>query len=265
MKTYTSILIACCLAPLFMACEKDLPLYNTSDCWLNFVYYNYAGNIMKGESVTDAMRQSTYSFIKTGASEGQDIQRDTVWFEVSTMGFLSDKDRPVQLKQIITNDNDAQPGIDYIAFDDPEFYNICKVGANQSHVYIPIVVLNNEGLRNGNVRLTFAFDENEFFKPGYDGLTERTLYISGKLEQPSLWRTSYWGMYGEIKHQLMIEWTGEAWDDEYLEDLYNGDAGYIDYLRQWFKNKLEEENAKRIEQGLDVYRENDENHTIISF
>ena len=44
------------------------------------------------------------------------------------------------------------------------------------------------------------------------------------------------------KHRLMIEWTGEKWDDEYIKELMDGDSAYVNYLAGWFAWKLEEEN-----------------------
>ena len=55
----------------------------------------------------------------------------------------------------------------------------------------------------------------------------------------------------------MIDWTGEVWDESYIRSLLNGDSGYLSYLKEFFQQKLEEENAKRQEAGLDIYREAD--------
>ena len=59
--------------------------------------------------------------------------------------------------------------------------------------------------------------------------------------------------------------TGKTWDDAYFKTLaaYDDDWGmwvfndgaYIDYLDAWFAKKLDEENARRLEEGKDVYRE----------
>lgn len=81
------------------SCEKDLPVYETPDCWLNFVYYSsYDGSVLGTEEVTDEMRYASYSFVYVG----EEVEVDTVWFEISTMGFVSDEDRPLELEQIQT-------------------------------------------------------------------------------------------------------------------------------------------------------------------
>ena len=61
----------------------------------------------------------------------------------------------------------------------------------------------------------------------------------------------------------MIEWTDEKWDDEYIKELMEGDSAYVDYLAGWFARKLEEENAKRIAENKEPYKEED--GTPVSF
>ena len=122
---------------------------------------------------------------------------------------------------------------------------------------VPVIVLRDASLEEHDVTLVFRFAENEYFKPGYTGLTERTLHIADRLLEPGNWSQQYFGTYGPVKHQLMIDWTGEVWDDSYIRSLLNGDSGYLSYLKEFFQQKLEEENAKRQEAGLDIYREAD--------
>lgn len=98
-------------------------------------------------------------------------------------------------------------------------------------------------------------------------MSVQTLHISGRLNQPSKWSAYYcdyyFGTYGQKKHELMIEWTGKNWDDDYLDEFFGGDPGYVDYMAHWFKVKLEEENQKRVDAGLGKYTEDD--GTIIEF
>ena len=122
---------------------------------------------------------------------------------------------------------------------------------------VPVIVLRDASLEEHDVTLVFRFAENEYFKPGYTGLTERTLHITDRLLEPGNWSQQYFGTYGPVKHQLMIDWTGEVWDESYIRSLLNGDSGYLSYLKEFFQQKLEEENAKRQEAGLDIYREAD--------
>ncbi len=257
MKTLIQTIAFFSLLATFSACEQDLEPYSSTDCRLNFVYLDYTGAVMTSDRVTEAERTSSYSFITAGAGSTERITTDTLWFDVSTMGFLSDHDRPIRLEQVSTGKDDAIPGVHYVAFDDPAFTRCCFVPANQNQTQVPIIVLRDPSLEEHDVTLVFRLAENEYFKPGYTGLTERTLYIIDRLLEPSNWSQQYFGIYGPVKHQLMIDWTGEAWDESYIRSLLSGDVGYLSYLNEFFRLKLEEENAKRLEAGLDIYKEKD--------
>ena len=266
MKQLINILIGCLFLFGMSSCEKDLPVYETPDCWLNFVYYNYDGSILETEKVTDEIRYASYSFVYAG----DEVEIDTVWFEISTMGFVSDEDRPLELEQIQTGKNDAKADVHYVAFTNEELKaKYYMIPARKTGTKIPIVVKKDPSLNSGDVILQFTFKDNGYFKPGYDGLTTRTLSISSKLTKPSVWEESYcdytFGLYGPEKHRLMIEWTGEKWDDEYIASLglTKGYSAYVNYLAGWFARKLEEENAKREEAGEEPYKEED--GTPVSF
>ncbi len=264
MKQFINILLLGFLLLGMNSCEKDLPVYNTLDCWLNFVYYKSDGSILGTEEVTDEMRYASYSFVYVG----EDVEIDTVWFEISTMGFVSGEDRPLELEQILTGENDAKADVHYVAFSNEElktkFY---MIPAGKVNTKIPVIVKKDHSLDDGDVNLQFTFKDNGYFKPGYAGLSVRTLSISAKLTKPSVWEKCYCdylvGTYGPEKHRLMIEWTGEKWDDEYIKELTDGDSAYAEYLADWLARKLEEENAKRIATGQEPYKEAD--GTLVSF
>ena len=57
--------------------------------------------------------------------------------------------------------------------------------------------------------------------------------------------------------KLFTVHQNRRWDEDYLNTLYQGDSGYIDYLAHWLSEKLAEENAIRIANGEDVYKEAD--------
>lgn len=263
MKYIRNTILSLSFLAMFSSCEKDLEPYDSPICRLNFIYLDYTGNPMTSDRVNDATRHSSYSFIMASVTANEELKSDTVWFDVSTMGFLSDIDRPIRLEQVTTGDNDAIPGVHYVAFDDPSFISKCFVPANQNQTRVPVVVLRDASLQDNDVNLTFRLSENEYFKSGYDGLTERTLQITDRLSMPSNWPVSIFGTYGQKKHELMIEWTNQAWDESYIREILNGDTGYISYLQEFFRQKLGEENAARIEAGLGKYTE--ANGTEVSF
>lgn len=259
MRISKYILIGSLLAILGSACDEDYPTYADSMCNLNFVFYGNYNEVLTCEEVTEETRTSTFSFVYSG----EEAVRDTVWYEISTMGDLSDQNRPIALQQIqVEGVENAVAGTHYVAFDSPEVVSLYVVPANANTTQIPVIFLRDDpNLKQSTVTLKFGFAENEYFAPGYDSLATRTTLITDRLAQPSNWSDveGDFGTYGQQKHLLMIEWTDNAWDEEYIDELRSGDVAYRHYLAQWFKQKLEEENAKRLADPNigDVYREAD--------
>lgn len=241
----------------FASCEKDLEPYSEEQCRLNFWYLNWDNEVAMTDDIGDHMystyNQSDYSFYYEGQPE-----RDTLWFKVATMGVLSGQDRPIALKQIMQDTmENAEAGLHYVAFDDPDAAHLYVMPANADTVSIPVILLNDPSLEEKEVILCFGFDDNGTFAPGYDEFSYRVLRFTAEAVEPSAWLESFFGTWGPVKHQLMIEWTGEAWDNDYINKMYEEDYPYLEYMNQWFHYKLEEENAKRVADGLDVYREED--------
>ena len=257
-------LIACCCLPLFTACEKELKPFDSNDAWLNFHYINWSGG--REELMQD---DSYYSFAMRSASLGVDLEQDTVWLEVETMGYVYDQDRTIELKQVPISDEDlqeygeaeAQAGVHYVPFDDATLLSKSYVPAGATIAKVPIVVLRDPSLDTQSVALRITFKDNGIFQPGYPAYNTHTLHISGRLTRPSQWDLNYWDYnfveYTETIHELMIQWTGNAWDDDYIKELTAGDSAYLDYLKGYFQEKLAELNAERQAQGLDILREPD--------
>jgi hypothetical protein len=246
------------------SCENDLPLYDTPDCWLNFEYLNNSGTVVyDSANITTAMRESSYSFVYVGA----DVMVDTVWFKVTTMGFPSDRDRPLALMQIMPGAEDtttmaAVSGEHYAAFDSPEMAPYYKMPAGAVETRIPIVMKRAASLADGDVTLKFTFKENEHFKPGYVHMIERTLFISNMLAEPENWSSSgagsFFGAYGPVKHQFLMDITGQKWDVPYLEELFEAsDTDYFVFLGNEYRKKLNELNDERAAEGLDPLQEAD--------
>ena len=255
----------CGLAALSVACEQKYPGYETSECNLNFVYYDYYGDPLSSDEVEAEMCETSFSFVYAG----EEAMPDTVWFDIATMGYLSDEDRPVALQQMqVEGADNAEAGIHYVAFDDPSMAQYYRIPANSNKASIPVVMLRNDPtLEVRSVVLKFGFKDNGYFKPGYDTLSVHTLYITDRLAQPSNWSdlNGYFGDYGQQKHLLMIEWSGETWDEEYIEELISGDQAYMNYMANWMRRKLEEENEKRLADSSigEVWTEED--GTVITF
>lgn len=253
---------ALALALAMSACNKDqYEIYDSPEGRLNFLFYTeneyYETVVAYAEDVTDEMRTYAFSFVFSG----MEAERDTVWFSATTMGYLSGEYRPYALRQIRREGvKNAEPGVHYVAFDDPEVQDLYRVAPDSNTVQVPVIVLRDDpALQDTTVVLEFGFADNGVFMPGYAGLDTRILEITDRLAIPENWVSSdldkYVGAYSELKHQLMIEWTGEAWDADYIAELMsaNADRAYVEYLAAWFAQRLEEENAIREANGEEPY------------
>lgn len=259
------LLVSCFLT--LTSCEKDLEVYNTETCRLNFYY-----NLNSRSDFNESLARSAYSFIYGDA----DRQRDTLWFDVQTMGFTSDSDRPVTLQQLPTEGNQAVPGKHYVAFDDPSVSHLYVIPAGKATTKLPVIILRDPSLKNESVTLKFGFMENDFFKLGFKEFSTRLIEMTDMLSEPSKWNEAYpipgleryfpryanhmsdfFGVYGVVKHQFLIEQTGKKWDDEYIESLILGDSNYLKYLVRKMSQRLAEVNAERVAKGLDVLKEAD--------
>lgn len=248
------------------ACEKNLPVFGDDESLLNFYY----GHSVTTAEVTDAMRTGSHSF-KLNSAEEQ--LTDTIWLTVNTMGKLSTNDRPLALQQITVEEaSNAVAGIHYVAFDDAALASLYTIPARQMDARIPIIVKRDPSLvKTGDVILKITFKENDYFKTGYPEFSTYMLTISDRLSKPTAWDKAqldyYFGTYGPQKHELMIKWTQEIWDNTYIESLFydrfgNGslypkDSNYINYLDIWFAQKLEQENQDRLKNELNIWKEAD--------
>lgn len=275
MKKLYSLLAGLCLLAAAACNDDDLAKYETPECRLNFLYYAKDSSSLKVKDVTDEMRKYSFSFTLASAVEAE---RDTVWFDVETMGFLADEVRFAELRQIpVEGVKNAEPGVHYVAFDDKEMKGMGRIEPGKSRGKIPVILLRAEELEDTTVVLKFGFKENEYFMPGYEGLDTRTMEITDRLAQPTNWYTRYgqgrgWcmanriGHYGELKHRLMLEWTPLKWDEECIEQIMTGkmDAAYVGYIYSLLSRKLREANEQLKAEGKEPYTEKD-GTTEVSF
>lgn len=259
-EVVSALALLCCL---FASCEKDLEVYDTKTCWLNFYFgVDNSGDMLGADSLKV---KTSYSFVYAG--EG--VRQDTVWLEMETMGLLSAEDRPFALEQVDTSANMAVPGKHYVAFDDASLAKYYAIPANKARAKVPVVVLCDESLKDTSVFLKIMVKENEHFRRGYQGYSTRVIEITDRLAEPANWTKAYpgswfdtyfyyyFGYYGMVKHQFLIDHTGWKWDDEYIDQLMRGDETYLAYLVQKLQGELAKCNAERKAQGLDVLREAD--------
>lgn len=254
MKKLYHIFPVIALLVLLVSCEKDQEIYDTPDCRLNFLYYDYSGVLETTEKLKSRKDYdlTNYSFYYEGNPE-----KDTLWFKIGTMGFLSEEGRDIALQQIVVEDTveNARSGVHFVPFDDPGLAALYRMPAHQDTLRIPVVLINDPSLAGQEVILCFGFRDNGVFKPGYDMTSSRRIHYTAKASRPARWSDDFFGTWGPLKHQLMIEWTGEKWDNEFINKKYEEDYSYLEYMNQWFHYKLEEENAKRVAAGKEKYRE----------
>lgn len=267
MKKIIYLLCLICTLGVFTSCEKDLEVYNTETCRLNFYY-----ELNSRAGFNEELARTAYSFIYGEA----DRQRDTLWFDVQTMGFTYDYDRPVVLEQLPSEGVQAVPGKHYVAFNDPAVSHLYVIPAGKATTKLPVIILRDPSLKNEAVSLKFGFKENEYFKLGFEEFSTRLIEMTDMLSEPSKWNAAYpipgleryypqyamhlsdyFGVYGVVKHQFLIEQTGKKWDDEYIESLIKGDSNYLKYLVRKMSARLSEVNAERTAKGLDVLKEAD--------
>lgn len=235
-------LLLTALLPLAFSCEEEVGTWTGTDK-LNFVTrLNYSYQPILADTL------QTYTFV----FEDEQTQRHTIWLDIQTQGYLSDQPRPILLKQIpaiAIDGEDAVAGVDYVAFDDPEVRDLYVIAAGANTAKIPIILLRNESLKTTKKHLRITFGKNEYFDAGFDGYwTHRTITVSDFFSEPGNWKDiSYmFGKYGTVKHQFMSDVTGKAIDDKYIKELVDADDyDYLEYMRAWFGQKLQEENERR--------------------
>lgn len=254
--------LAAMLLPALSSCEKDLPTWSDDTCRLNFYY-----DIDSRSDFKESMSKSSYSFVY-----GSDtITKDTVWFTIETMGKVASYDRAVTLTQIASDTIDAVAGKHYVAFSDPSLANYYVIKAGTAQAKLPVVMLRDESLKTNEVTLKFQITPNDNFANGYPEYQTRTLTFSDYMTKPTNWdkeyptaytgwyatMNEYFGEYGQVKHQFMIEKTGKKWDNDYIDEIMTGDSNYLIYMYYKLANDLAEENAERAAQGLDPLAEAD--------
>lgn len=200
MKKYAYIISLLVLPLIHAGCqEKVVEKYNDSDC----LYF---------ENATWGQKDSiSHSFFILRES----VVRDTVLVQVNTMGFASDKDRPIKLVQTNRDEEGAAiPGVHYVPFDDPEMQKNLVVKAGQAKVMVPVIFLRDPSMKKGEVRLWIGIEENEYFKTGIEKFQTFLVKSGDVAQKPDKWG-SYWvyqfGEWGPVKMRFIIDYVG--WSD----------------------------------------------------
>ena len=250
MKRIKTYILSGLTVLIFFACEDKMEVYHEGIDRLNFIY----------EEWNDTLLNRTFVF------DDETRILDTVWVELATQGFVTDYDRSFVLEQVMGDTNAAESGVHFIPFNDSQVTSHYVIPAGANEVKVPIVLKRDVSLKTRELSVRFRIGHNENFSSGYPRYQERVITVTDMLVQPKYWTmyASYYfaGKYGKVKHQFMIDATrhlGIKMNDDFFYSLVGDpnsvDMGMTDYWFYFFTYALEEENAKRAEQGLDVLRE----------
>ncbi|WP_158275264.1 DUF4843 domain-containing protein [Pedobacter sp. HMWF019] len=235
---------------LFSSCKKAMPGVYSGQQYLQFYTTTTAG--------TKEVVTANAAFYYLDASK----ITDTVLLHVVTTGSVPSKTSYVQLtaftdNTVISTYPDAIAGVQYVSFDDANLKKLMKVDAGKYEAYIPVVLKRDPSLKEKVYQLRFKIGISNDFKPGNSNHTEGVIYISDRLSQPSNWTTTFFlGAYGLVKHQFIIEQSGQPWDSDFITTLTKPvDLNAQSFYLFKFTQALKTVNAARQAAGLTELRE----------
>jgi hypothetical protein len=264
-KTTCLYIVAIATLGVAVSCEKDMPTWSGSDR-INF----------ETAILNDTIR--SYSFL----FEPDEVEQYTLWITVCTEGAVCDYERTVTVKQVPPTDNneDAVPGVHYVAFDDPQLKVQYVIPSGAAGARLPIVLLRNPSLQTSERTLRIVLEGNEYFLLSTDkNKLHRTIVFADKYTIPKPWGEAgdvptYFGAYGDAKYAFMIEATHrELFDERWFEEQFRWydypdlgmvgwfvvDSAYMRYLQSWLQAQLDERNAG---EGEDLKEKDD---TVVNF
>src|SRR5690606_38695277 len=97
-------------------------------------------------------------------------------------------------------------------------------------------------LKEQQVQLFFTVVANDLFRTGEPNKRWRRLEFSDMLIRPATWVDLFFGKYSRVKHEFMIEATGERWDTDFMRDVAQGQINYAQFWRAKLREALAEYN-----------------------
>lgn len=181
-----------------------------------------------------------------------EVVRDTVFINLQTIGKVTNYDREVKIVQRDTTavgKITAIPNVHFVAFDSPEMKGKMVIPAGASKAKIPIILLKDISLESSEALLYVEILDNENFLQGLPGALKNRVVFSCMLSKPALWRNMqyYFGDYGQVKHQFLIDQTGFKWDEDFV-NAFAIDGNYVQAMAINMRKRLEEFNAALKEQ-----------------
>ena len=207
-------IIGFCFSIALIGCQKD-----------KYFLYNDVGRIQFGPSpdmlyysgaeLRDTVKAYTFFY------EKDDLTKDTVYFDVYTVGGIKPDDRHFKLEQIeVEGKLNAVSGVHFEPFDSELSVSNFVIKKDSVHATVPIILLRDLSLKDTSVVLRFKLVENDDFALGQEANLWREVNYTDRLSQPNMWDATssryYFGDYSEVKHKFMIDSTGQKWDDEFI-------------------------------------------------
>ncbi|WP_443936574.1 DUF4843 domain-containing protein [Pedobacter sp. MW01-1-1] len=237
------------------SCKKD-----------QFYLYNDTARIQFGPepnriytatyNLADTLKPYTFFY------EDASVKEDTVFFDIYAIGGVSEKDRSFSLEQEqVVNANNPVGGQQYLDFKDPRATKNFVIKAGSVHTKVPIILLRHPSLKTNTYVLKFKVVDDENFKIGEKSNIWRKVEFTDRLSQPAAWNASatqyYYGKYSVTKHQFMIDYTGQKWDQEFMSSIGAEYAlmqfwigtlkiGLTSYNAQHPGNPLKDENGELV-------------------
>lgn len=227
-----------------LSCSEKYEIYNSSTDRLVFYY----GKNSYGQVLTDSLQTKSFAFDHSSVTE------TTVWLEVRTMGFVSDKDRVFEVEQEnVPEIYNAVSGTHYVPFDSPEVNKFLVIPAGQVSAKFPVILKRDASLLENKATLKLRIKANENFQLGYSNKQVAIIEFADILLKPKYWdgQASYYfaGQYSYEKFRFMVDvatWTlDDAWFEKNFKDASVVEMGYATFISDYFVTALKDENKRR--------------------
>lgn len=182
-------------------------------------YQMYSGDArIHFSNPADSVKSYSFYF------EPSSVTQDTIFFEVSTIGYTSEHPRAFSLKTVeLPGTVSPEEGIHYKSLTDPELFKWYSIAPGKTSAKIPLVILRENLKDRTTYTLQIEIAENENFSLGEPDKLHRKVVFSKGLLKPNSWtihsETYYFGKYSYNKHEWMIQQTEKNWDEEFLQEL----------------------------------------------
>ena len=157
MKRLFIIVFLFCLG--VASCHYEKPEFYGEGDYIQFYY----SNLINKDTNDRKTAPLNYPYVNSNRL------RDTAWFRLQAVGRPAPKDRLVRFEPYInkadSNYITAVPGVNYVAFDDPEIQRYMIIPADSVYMNIPVVILYDAETK-GSVALNFQLVPTNDFELG---------------------------------------------------------------------------------------------------